>query len=164
MAPGSGKGQDASAGIIFDLDMFSSTLSSNLFFLYADVVLQLHLVGEDLGALLESCPCHGPARLTSAAANQRSLLLKMDYGHGAQQPRSCVLSGMRAPELAMGLLQTHLSKLTNMRRDLLSKLASATQASVNEWAQAMQDYDIGCQFMQGGLALKLSFGIDYHSS
>ena len=150
---GAGQGQDASAGVVFDAKLFSETLGSSKFFLYAHMVLNLHLLMSDMGGLLESCPCHSPL-LQGKTQSQRAAALKADY---AGDVNSCLLAGFRAPELASGLLQEKLADFQKHRRGLLHHMAVSSRAPVSEWIEVVGDYDIGTQFMTSGLEIKLSF-------
>ena len=70
---GSGKGQDASAGVIFDAELLSETLSSNKFFLYCHMVLNLHQLLSELGGFVETCPCHSPMLQGKSASSGLSV-------------------------------------------------------------------------------------------
>ena len=152
-APGSGAGQDASAGIVFDVNLFSHTLASPRFFLYSEMILQLHSLCGDLQGMLESCPCHSHL-LHGKGQSQRLSVLKEDYDADVG---SCVLAGMRAPELAAGFLQQQLVVTKRQRRDLLLELASGAQGSVGCWPAVLKEYDEGALFMEAALEVKIAF-------
>ena len=73
-----GQGQDASAGIVFDIDAFTQTLASRKFILYCNMLLELHSLEEDLASWCEACAYHEPL-IKSRTRSARREAIRKDY-------------------------------------------------------------------------------------
>ena len=148
----SNSGQEA--GIVFDIKSFSMTLSNPQFFAFAEMVLHLHKVLEDIASFAEGCSCH-EALLWGRSQHQRAKALSQDFPNKTHP--ICPMSGMRAPELAAGELQVRLLKAKDERLQLLRKSFVDASLPPAEWSKILADFDAGIAFVKSGLELKLAF-------
>ena len=146
-----GKAEESESGAV-DLDLFSATLASFFFFAYAEMVLQVHGLAEDVMGWAESCTCHEPV-FRGLTESQRHSALKSDAGE--QCSKGCCMQGFRAPELACGDVSSTFSQLQATRSAVLHT-QSQHHMSAEEWGVIMRDFELGSQFLQLGLTVKLS--------
>jgi len=93
----------------FDIRRLSVCLHSAFFYRYMQLVLLLHEIPEGLGRSLEGCVCHARARALHNHYKHRRRPDKL--GRAWMPPARCPMSGLRAPEMANGLLERQFSKL-----------------------------------------------------
>ena len=155
VADTSGKAQDASSGVVFDIALFTETLSSGWFFCYSEMVLRIHLFAEELRGFVEGCPCHDHM-FHGQSQSQRAKSLARDYGDEADL-RSCLLAGCRAPELAANLLVSRLQELRVSKLNFIASSARLLAVPVADWATIAHDFQLGCDYLQSGLIIKLAF-------
>ena len=151
--PHSGKEQDASASIVFDIDVLSNSgplpvILCTLTWCCTSMAYVMTCKGSLKLALVI------PPILQVKNASQRAIALKDDY---ADAVGTCILAGVRAPELATGMLQKHLEFAKKTRKDLIHSFAQSTDASVETWTEVLQEYDVYCDFLLAGLEMKLAF-------
>eukprot|EP00971_Amphidinium_carterae_P341654 6480569-Amphidinium_carterae.3 len=101
----------------FDVDSLTETLGNPLFHAYAQGVLLVDSVVEDLGSWASFCPCHRKY-CESMTLQQRQSVMEAHYGC-----KTCPFAGCLAPEFAAGhvhsvleeLWQNHMHELLNFR-------------------------------------------------
>ena len=139
-------------GSVFDAEQFGVTLASGFFFAYAEMVLQLHGLAEDIMSWTEGCACHEPV-FKGRSESQRHSAMRSDAGDACS--KGCCMQGLRAPDLACG---DAVDTFVNLQASRAEVLQSQSQHNMQpqEWGVVMRDFEMGAQCLKLGLTVKLS--------
>ena len=147
-------GEGEAAGTDLDVNVVTSAVRSNKFWLYSSMLLHLHSISDDLSAWFEGCPCHPPELFPGrrqaperddeehAFPSEHFAVACQSAGLPCEQARNCPLAGQRSTELACGELLQLLDDVGQHRLTDLLKYANAG-AHDRDLESALSDYSRG---------------------
>ena len=129
----------------------SRIVQNNVWWLYIDVLLQLHSCLHSLAGWCETCECHGHMYLGKTRRRRETALAKAFNSSKS----SCPLKGKRAPQLACGDEQAFLDSLSQASMSKL--MMSKCSVPPGSWGATAEDFAHDCSYIRLGLSTKLNY-------